>query len=694
MSDPTNSIAGSAAGRSPAAGAATIGAAAGESCGDASADSNSFLTRLVEVFLRGDVVILLTIVSLLLGVVSLWLTPREEEPQIVVPMADVLISAPGLSAEEVEKQVTERIERLLAQIDGVEYVYSMSRPGQSVVTVRFYVGEDREDSLVKLYNKVQSNVDAIPPGVTGWVVKPVEVDDVPIVVATFWSERPDLYSDHELRRLAEEVQNELQAVADTNRVWVVGGRPRQIRVELDATALAARQVSPLQVAQALQVSNVNQRVGSFSQQEQQFLVDAGVFVQNAEELRQLVVAVHDGRPTYLQDVAGVIDGPAEAETYSWMGFGTAASGEHGSPEPADSKSAAQHQSSLDGMYPAVQVAIAKRKGSNAVWVADDVKTRLKQLSVSMLPDGIRYQVTRDYGETANEKVNELVEGLVVAVLTVIGFIGVVLGWRAALVIALAIPVCYSLTLFINLLAGYTINRVTMFALILALGLLVDDPITDVENVARYFAMRVLPPRPAVLRAIQEVRPALILSTLAIIASFLPMAFITGMMGPYMAPMALNVPLTVTMSTVVAFMLTPWLAMAALKGMLTAPQTAEQAAEADVTRSLLYRFFRRLLTPLLEHRWLSWSVLLLTGLLLLLAMILPAQRLVPLKMLPYDNKNEFQIVVDMPEGTTLERTDAVAREIAQFVSQEAEVTDYQVTVGTASPMDFNGMVRHY
>ena len=332
-----------------------------------------------------------------------------------------------------------------------------------------------------------------------------------------------------------------------------------------------------------------------------------------------------------------------------------------------------------------------RRVLTPVWVAHAVEERLAELRETHLPDGVHVRLTRNYGETANEKVNELVESLAIAVLTVIGLIGLVLGWRAALVIALAIPVCYSITLFINLMAGYTINRVTMFALILALGLLVDDPITDVENIARYFSMRILPPRESVLRAIQEVRPALILSTLAIIASFLPLVFITGMMGPYMAPMALNVPLTVTVSTVVAFVLTPWLAMVALRKLIDAP--SDEPA-SDITTQPIYRVYRAVLGPILERRWLSWASLVAVVLLLVAAMVLPALRLVPLKMLPYDNKNEWQIVVDMPEGTTLERTDAVAREIGRYLAGVAEVRDYQVYVGLASPMDFNGMVRHY
>ena len=655
-----------------------------------------FLTRVVEIFLRGDVAILLTVISLALGVAALCLTPREEEPQIVVPMADVLISAPGLSAEEIERKVTIRMEKLLYQIDGVEYVYSMSRPGQSIVTVRFYVGEDREDSLVKLYNKIDSNVDQVPPAVSGWVVKPVEVDDVPIVNVTLWSDRTNLYGDYQLRRMAEEIQNELQAIHNTNRVWVIGGRARKARVELDPVRLAARQTSALQVVDAIRTSNVQNRSGAYDQQNRQLIVDAGAVVRDAVELQDLVVNLLDNRPAYLKDVATIIDGPEEIETYTWMGFGPAAEAPYTSRDASEGCQEEQRAGSenmlADGeLFPAVHIAVAKRKGSNAVWVADAVERRMAELASSHLPDGVHFRITRDYGETANDKVNELVESLVIAVITVIALIGLVIGWRAALVIALAIPICYSVTLFINLLAGYTINRVTLFALILALGLLVDDPITDVENIARYFAMRILPPRESVLKAIQEVRPALILSTLAIIASFLPLMFITGMMGPYMGPMALNVPLTVTVSTVVAFLITPWLAMVALKKLHERPTDEEPF---DLTKRPVYRLSRAVLGPILKRRWLSWLTLALVGVLLLGAMALPALRVVPLKMLPYDNKNEFQIVVDMPEGTTLQQTDAVTRRLAKYIAGVPEVVDLQVYTGLASPMDFNGMVRHY
>ncbi|MBN2475700.1 MAG: efflux RND transporter permease subunit [Pirellulales bacterium] len=651
-------------------------------------EKTPWMTRLVEVFLRGDVALLLVVVSVVLGAVSLYLTPREEEPQIVVPMADVFVSAPGLSARLVEEKITARVEKLLTQIDGVEYVYSMSRPEQCIVTVRFYVGEDREDSIVKLYNKIHSNADRVPPEVAGWVVKPIEVDDVPIVNVTLWSDRTELYGDYQLRRMAEQLQNELQAIPNTNQVWVIGGRPRRIRVELDPVRLAARRTSALQVADALRASNVQVRAGQFEQQDTEFVVDAGTFVGDARDLQNLVIGLSGNRPVYLKDVATVLDGPAETDSYGWIGFGPAAE----NPRTPRDTPALKGPSSPDGrVYPAVHIAVAKKKGENAVWVADAVEHRMHELAETHLPDGVYFRITRDYGETANEKVNELVESLFIAVLTVVGLIGLVIGWRAALVVALAIPVCYSLTLFINLLAGYSINRVTLFALILSLGLLVDDPITDVENIARYFAMRVLGPRQSVLKAIQEVRPALILSTLAIIVSFLPLTFITGMMGPYMAPMALNVPLTVTVSTLVAFVITPWSAMVALRKLIERP-SGEKAF--DLTTRPVYRISRAVLNPILDRRWLAWATLAGVAVLLAAAMALPAFRVVPLKMLPYDNKNEFQIVVDMPEGTTLQATDAVTRQLGAYLAGVAEVRDYQLYVGLASPMDFNGMVRHY
>lgn len=648
------------------------------------------MTLVVNRFMRGDVTFLLVAVSMLIGLAALFITPREEEPQIVVPMADIMIEAPGLSAEEVERQVTERLEKFLFQIDGVQYVYSMSRAGSSIVTVRFFVGEDRENALTKLHSKINSAVDEIPPAVTGWVVKPIEIDDVPIVTVSLWSEQVEQYGDFELRRLAEELQRELQGIPDTNRVQVVGGRPRKVLVHLDPARMAAYQTSPAQITRALQQANVRVHTGSFDQQDQQFLVESGDVLTNVSDLERLVIQVVNDRPVLLSNVAEISDGPAEPISYSWMGFGR-----------ADDQRGETGQ-----VFPAVHLAVAKRKGANAVWVADQVHRKLEALAPVYLPAGVHYRVTRDYGETANAKVNELVQGLMIAVLTVVALIGLTIGWRAALVIALAIPVCYSLTLLVNYLVGYTINRVTMFALILSLGLLVDDPITDIENIARYFSTKRLKPRRSVLLAVQEVRPALIMSTLAIIASFLPLAFITDMMGPYMAPMALNVPLTVTISTLVAFTVTPWLGMIAFRRAAQQRQTAEETGNSEDientttdsemvdSKNWLYRAAQPVFGLLLRSPKHAWLTLLAIGGLLLVVGVLPLLRQVPLKILPYDNKNEFQVVIDMPEGTTLERTDLVARRVGDYLGSLAEVRDYQVFVGLASPMDFNGMVRHY
>ncbi len=656
-----------------------------------SAQKVPFLTRIVDVFLRGDSAIMLTVVSLLLGLGALFITPREEEPQIVVPISDIFVSAPGLSAEQVERQITSQLERIVYQIDGVEYVYSMSRPGQAILTVRFYVGEDREDSLVKLFTKVSAYIDETPAGVNAWVIKPVEIDDVPIVTLTLWSDRKGI-NDYELRRLAEQAQDALKAVPNTNRVTVVGGRPRRIRVEVDPIRLAARSTSALAVAQALRAGNINLPAGKFEQQNTEFTVDAGTFVRDALELENLVVNVAGGRPVYLKDVADVIDGPDEATSYTWIGFGPACLD---SRLPRDHVTAEQLQAhpsrALADMYPAVTISVAKQKGSNAVWVAQAVEKRMEELAGTVLPSGVYYRITRDYGETADEKVNELVEGLAVAVLTVIGLIWLTIGWRAAVVIALAVPICYSITLFINYMVGYTINRVTLFALILALGLLVDDPITDVENIARYFAMKVLPPRESVLHAVQEVRPALVMSTLAIVASFAPMAFITGMMGPYMAPMALNVPVTLLASLLVSLVITPWMAMYALRG---AAVSGHDEAGFDVTQSPLYHFSRGFFWPILHYRAVAWGVVLITAGLFVGSLLLPGWRVVPLKMLPYDNKNEFQVVIDMPEVATLETTDGVARRVGEYLASLREVRDYEIYTGLSSPMDFNGLVRHY
>ncbi len=637
------------------------------------ASDHHWVSRIVEVFLRGNLSVLMIIVSMIAGGVALWLTPRQEDPQIVVPVADVLVRMPGASAEEVEKLVSTRLERYLYQIDGVEYVYSMSFPGQAIVTVRFYVGRDREKSLVDLYNKIAMNTDIVPPGVTGWVVKPVEIDDVPIVNVTLWSETS---SDFELRRVAEQVELALQSVPDTSRTEVVGGRARQISLHLDAEKMAAHQVTALEVSKVLQGANANLPAGAFSRDNRDAVVESGPYFRDISELENLVVGVFSGRPVYLRDVATIRDGPSESTNYTRIFFGAEANRQRETPgESAD--------------RPAVTVAVAKRRGTNAVWVAEGIEKKLDELRRDFIPSDIHLLTSRNYGETANEKVNELVRELGLAVLIVVGLVGLSLGWRESIIVVTAVPLTFALTLLVNYLAGYSINRVTLFALILSLGLVVDDPIVDVENVFRHLLMGHESPRKAVLNAVNEVRPPIIVATLVVIISFLPMYFITGMMGPYMRPMALNVPVAMLMSMVVSFTITPWLSYHVLKGVRGHAET-----QFVLERTWTYRIYRALIDPFLNHRWLAWLLVFGMIVLLILSSLLPLTGRVPLKMLPFDNKNEFQIVVDMPRGTTLESTDATLRELAAYVCQATETTNVLTYAGIASPIDFNGMVRHY
>ena len=632
----------------------------------------SFTSGILQAFLKGNLSVLLILISLAAGAAALLITPREEEPQIVVPLADVMVMMPGSSAEEVERLVSSRLEKLLYQIDGVEYVYSMSRPGMSVVTVRFFVGEDREDSLIKVYNKIFQNVDQATPGIAGWVVKPIEIDDVPIVNVALHGAA---HGTHELYRVAEEVAQKLQSIPDSARITIHGGQKRVVHVQLDVERLAAYGLSPMEVAGALKISNAQAESGAFAQADAAIVVEAGPFLQDADEVRNLMVGVHQGRPVYLRDVAAVEDGADELDTYTRFGAGPAAAAID------------------DGMAPgqvdsAVTVAVAKKKGSNAVTVAQDVERMLDELRGTIIPDGMQATVVRDYGHTANEKVNDLVVNLVMGILTVVGLIALTMGWREGVIVGLAIPITYSLTLLFNYLLGYTINRVTLFALILALGLLVDNPIVGVENISRFLSMKKFPRLQAVALAMEEVMPPILLATLSIIVSFVPMFFISGMMGPYMAPMALNVPLTMLSSLLVALAITPWVSSKLLK------DTAAEVAAYDVKTTGTYRVYRRLMDPFVSSRGRSAVLLLAVAGLFGFSVYLALSGRVPLKMLPFDNKNELQIVVDLPEGATLETTDAVVREVEEYLQTVPEVVNFVSTVGEGSPMDFNGLVRHY
>ena len=629
------------------------------------------VSRLIEAFLHGNLSVLIILVMLAGGAAALILTPREEEPQIVVPLADIYVQMPGASAEEVEQQVASKLERLLYQIDGVEYVYSMSRPGEAIVTVRFYVGEKRENSLVKIYNKISMNTDVVPPGVTGWVVKPIEIDDVPFVNVTLWSKSAD---DFTLRRVSEQVEVALQGVPETARTEVVGGRRRQLRIQLDPERMASRQVTPLDVDRVLRGANVNVQAGALRADNREFSVESGPFVQSTRETETLVVGVFAGRPVYLRDVASVSDGPEDPVNYTRISFG-----------PGE-----KHEKANGTDYPAVTIGVAKRKGSNAVVVSHALEAKVEELRRDVIPDDIEVRITRNNGETADDKVSELIRELGLAIIIVAALVMFILGWREAIIVVTAVPLTFALTLLVNYLAGYSINRVTLFALILALGLVVDDPIVDVENIFRHFRLRKKPPKEAVLEAVNEVRPPIIVATLVVMVSFLPMLFITGMMGPYMQPMALNVPVAMFMSMVVAFTVTPWLSYHVLKGVY-----GKGGHEpVDPHKTLTYRVYKAVLTPFLNSRLAAWALIGITTMLLLGSMVLPALGLVPLKMLPFDNKNEFQVLVDLPEGSTVEETDAVLKALSDEVRTAPEVKEVLSYAGTASPIDFNGMVRHY
>jgi len=646
-----------------------------------------FTAEIVRVFITSKLSLLLLIASLLAGMAALLLTPREEEPQIVVPMADVFVHLPGASAEEVEKLVASPLEAKLREVDGVEYVYSASREGEAMVTVRFYVGQNREDSLVKVWNKLMSNQDMIPPGVKDWTVKPVEIDDVPIVTMAL-SSANSIYDTANLRRLADEIKDKLSEVEDSGKIAVVGGELRRVLIYPDPAQLAARGLSLPDLMQALAAANVTVRAGAFDAGDKTVQLDAGPALKNVDEIEALVVKAEAGRPVYLREVAEVTDGPAEVESYTRIGFGQA-SNDSKTLSPGSSPGGRGAGERVAERL-AVTLTVAKRKGANAVAVAEDTIKTMQALRGKLIPEGVDVTVTRDYGETANHKVNELVKHLSIAIVTVIVLLALALGPKEAFIVAIAVPMTLGVTLLFDLVFGYTINRVTLFALILSLGLLVDDPIVDVENIYRHFKLRKEPPLEATLTAVDEVRPPTIFATFAVIVSFLPLYFITGMMGPYMGPMAFNVPIAMLMSLLVAFTVTPWASYHLLQSEYG--EGGEEPVELKDTG--VYRFYDRVLGGLVRHPGRAKAFLWLMALAMVGASLLAVYRIVPLKLLPFDNKNELLLVLDLPRGSTLEATDATARDLGAYLATVNEVTDYESYVGLASPMDFNGLVRHY
>jgi multidrug efflux pump subunit AcrB len=627
--------------------------------------------RIAHTFIQSKLTPLVIVGALLLGVFSIAQTPREEEPQIVVPMLDVFVQMPGASADEVTQRASVPMEKLIRELPGVEYIYSISRPGMSMLIVRFYVGTKEEDAIVQTYNKLYSNFDRIPQGVSQPVIKPRSIDDVPILALTLWGKNYDAY---QLRRIAAELDHSLKQLDDVSETTIIGGQSRKLRVVLDTQRLAGYGLTPGAVVEELGDANMRVQAGNFATGNREFQVDAGNFFTRPEELQKVVIGVHAGRPVCLRDVASKIeDGPAEADQY--VLFANAKGGAAGAgPES-----------------PAVTITVAKRKGANATLISENALQRINSLRGDTLPNDLNVTVTRNYGETAKDKSDELLEHLLIATLSVTLLIAIALGWRESGVVLLAIPVTLALTLAIFYLYGYTLNRVTLFALIFSIGILVDDAIVVVENIVRHFRLpensgRVL--ADVAVEAVDEVGNPTILATFAVIAAILPMAFVRGLMGPYMRPIPVGASSAMMFSLIVAFVVSPWAALRLLSHYANRPDGGHES-EGWTTR-----FYRRMMYPLLQNAGVRWTFLGGVVVLLLAAVAFIPLKWVQVKMLPFDNKSEFQVIVDMPDGTPLEQTTRVAQALGGYLGQQAEVVNYQIYAGTSGPYNFNGLVRHY
>src|SRR5579864_6385692 len=627
-----------------------------------------FAGRIARAFIDSKLTPLVVITSILLGAAAVIMLPREEEPQIKVPMIDVLVSMPGSTAKEVEERATRPMEKLLWEIPGVEYIYSTSRPGEGFAIVRFKVGEDVEKSLVKLNQKLQSNFDKIPRGVSFPLIKPKSIDDVPILALTFHSSRYDHLT---LRRLVAQVDDavkQVPLVAETN---IIGGSVRQVRVLLDPARLASRNLSAAGIVPMLQQANRQFTSGGLTSENREIMIETGAFLKSAEDVGNVVVGVFGDRPVYLREVAQVVDGAEEPSNYLLFGSGAAVS-----PVPDE--------------QPAVTLSVAKRPGANAIAVANGVLKKIDTLRGIVIPSDVQISITRNYGLTALEKSNELLWHMLLAVVGVSLLILLALGWRESGVVALAIPSTLALTLLVFLLYGYTLNRITLFALIFSIGILVDDAIVVIENIVRHFHLPKNRGRDwtqVAIEAVNEVGNPTILATFAVIAAVLPMAFVGGLMGPYMRPIPIGSSAAMFFSLAIAFVITPWAAIRLLR-------LGGSAKHSRSDENLFTRTYRRLMGPLIARARSRWIFLGAICGLLLIAMVLVGIGWVKVKMLPFDNKSEFQIILNMPEGSALERTAEAAREIAAAIRVEPEVTDYQIYAGVAAPFNFNGLVRHY
>jgi len=630
--------------------------------------------RIAEFFQDSQITPLLALVAFLLGLFAVAVTPREEEPQINVTMANVFIPFPGASARDVEALVATPAEQVLAQMTGVEHVFSVSRPGLAVLTVQFEVGVPRIDALVRLYDTINSNRDWVSPelGILDPVIKPKGIDDVPIVTLTLWSEDPQRGA-YELERIAHATEVELKRVPGTRDVQTLGGPGRALRVLLDVDRMNAYDVSALDVRNALQLANVALPTGKLVRDNREIVVETGNYLESAADVRQLMVGSFEQRPVFISDFADVVDGPDQPARYVWTGTGPA----------ARAKGIAAR-----GEHPAVTVQITKKPGENAVDVASGVMNRMEELRGTIIPHDVRMTVTRNYGATANDKAQQLIQKLIFATLSVVVLVFATLGRREAVIVGAAVLLTLAATLFASWAWGFTLNRVSLFALIFSIGILVDDAIVVVENIHRRIALEPRPLKEVIPLAVDEVGGPTILATLTVIAALLPMAFVTGLMGPYMSPIPINASMGMLISLAIAFTVTPWLALKLLGG---APH------RGDTPGGTLEALFQRLVGPFVtgaraasNRRKLAYGI----AALILASVSLAGVKLVVLKMLPFDNKSEFQVVVDMPAGTPVEITSAALHDMGAYLATVPEVTDYQAYAGLASPINFNGLVRQY
>ncbi len=633
--------------------------------------------RIAHFFIDSKLTPLFIIAAILLGIASVIALPREEEPQIIVPMIDIFVKMPGASAKEVEERVTSPMEKLLWEIPGVEYVYSTSSPGMSIAVVRFYVGQDEEKSIVRLQSKLMANYDLIPWSVTPPLIKPRYIDDVPILTLTFWGKGYDHYT---LRRVAAEVETIVKRENHVSMTTLIGGQRRQVQVLFDPVRLAAYDLDMEQIAMSVTAANQESETGAYPSIKGQVLVHTGGFLKTIEDVQSIVVGVHNGKPIYLRNVAGVIDGPEEPNQYVFFGTG-----------PAFLEKNTGDQTHPRAIFPAVTLTVSKRKGANAVNVSRRVLERIHRATGSVIPDNLHISVTRNYGDTAKEKSNELLFHMMIAIVSVTILIWFVLGHRESGVVAIAIPVTLALTMSVFFLYGYTLNRITLFALIFSIGILVDDAIVIVENIVRHFRLPENRDRSRVkvaIEAVDEVGNPTILATLTVISAILPMAFVGGLMGPYMRPIPVGASAAMIFSLVVAFIVTPWASIRMIKHKETT-STGKHVEEDWSTR-----LYRKIMTPLIEKRFWRWVFLIGVVALLAVSCAMVGIGWVRVKMLPFDNKSEFQVIIDMPESATLEETSAAAMEMGDYLKTVNEVTDYQLYVGTSAPFNFNGLVRHY